>query len=122
MILVAFLRVMPGTTFLSTMTTRGIELFQSLWRSTFHGSSGLALVPVRLRSAFLGFVAGILRTLWHSLEKSASPWKASFHSTPRTKPDERLGFYPSTSMCILERIHNEPFHDPLYCPHTANAF
>src|SRR5215207_7813384 len=87
MILVAFLRVMPGTTFLSTMTTRGIELFQSLWRSTFHGSSGLALFFVRLRSALLGFVAGILSPLWHSAETDASSKKTSLLLTPRTKPD-----------------------------------
>ena len=66
------LMVMLGTTLLSTMTTRGIEFSQSLWRSTFHGSSGLALRFVRLRSALLGFVAGIPRALWHSPETGAS--------------------------------------------------
>jgi hypothetical protein len=25
-------------------------------------------------------------------------------------------------MCIVERIHNEPLCDPLYCPGAANAF
>jgi transposase len=30
--------------------------------------------------------------------------------------------YLYTSMCIVERIHNEPLCDPLYCPCAANAF
>src|SRR5215217_9666414 len=46
MILVAFFRVMPGTTFLRITTTRGMEFSQSLCKMTFQGRSGLLLLAV----------------------------------------------------------------------------
>src|SRR5215218_9057676 len=57
MILVAFLRVMPGMTFLRITTTSGIEFSQSLYKMTFQGRSGLALLPVWVPSALLICVA-----------------------------------------------------------------
>lgn len=57
MILVAFLRVMPGMTLLRIITTRGIEFNQSLCKMTFQGKSGLILTAVRVPSVLLTFVA-----------------------------------------------------------------
>ena len=54
---VAFLSVMPGMTFFSTITTRGIEFAQSLCRITFQGSSGFGLLLVRVRLSFSIFAA-----------------------------------------------------------------
>src|SRR5215210_332102 len=59
MILVAFLRVMPGMTFLRITTTCGIEFSQSLYKMTFQGRSGLTLLPVWVPSALLISVAVI---------------------------------------------------------------
>src|SRR5215203_5812403 len=59
MILVAFLRVMPGMTFLRITTTRGIEFSQSLCKMTFQGRSDLALLAVRVACALLMCVAVI---------------------------------------------------------------
>src|SRR5215211_4255620 len=59
MILVAFLRVMPGMTFLRITTTSGIECSQSLCKMTFQGRSGLALLLVLVPSALLICVAVI---------------------------------------------------------------
>src|SRR5215208_3943089 len=59
MILVAFLRLMPGMTFLRITTTRGIEFSQSLCKMTLQGRSGLALLPVRVPAALLICVAVI---------------------------------------------------------------
>jgi hypothetical protein len=56
-ILVAFLRVMPGMIFLRMITTRVIEFSQSLYKMMLQGRSGLALTAVRLLSALLTFVA-----------------------------------------------------------------
>src|SRR4028118_125016 len=66
MILVAFLRVIPGTTLLRTSTTRGIELFQSLWKITFHGGSGSGSRLVGARFSLLCFVADMWRAFCHS--------------------------------------------------------
>src|SRR5215212_11184238 len=57
MILVAFLRVMPGMTFLRITTTCGIECSQSLYKMTFQGRSGLAFLRVWVPSALLICVA-----------------------------------------------------------------
>src|SRR5919199_938041 len=97
MILVAFLRVMPGITFLRTTTTLGIVFSQSLCKITFQGRSGLASLPVRVLSALLIFVALILGTILppsttlrhgsHSQKWVEDP------AAPVAPPDKRRGGY-----------------------------
>src|SRR3712207_6321654 len=83
MILVAFLRVIPGMTFWRIITTRGMEFSQSLCRMTFHGRSGLTLNRVWVPSALLIIVEAIQEALCHHLVPRASePVRSVVTPTP----------------------------------------
>src|ERR671917_1479405 len=90
MIAVAFASVMPGITFLSEITTRGMELSQSLCRMTFHGNSRLVLFPVRVRSSFLIFVAVMMCLIVASPLTDNILLKDYFCVDLRTKPEVKF--------------------------------
>jgi hypothetical protein len=66
-------------TFLSTMTTFGIELFQSLWSTTFHGGSVFPLLDVLVRSPCLIFVAGMVPLFATALPEGILPASPERH-------------------------------------------
>jgi hypothetical protein len=55
-IAVAFLKPMLGMAFLRSQTTLGIEFFQSLCKTTFHGSSVRAFLSGRVPRFLSDFV------------------------------------------------------------------
>src|SRR5215210_5332467 len=89
MILVAFLRVIPGMTFLRITTTSGIECSQSLYKMTFQGRSGLALPPVWVPSALLICVAVISwEPFCHRLAYLVHPHSAYYFQLTRKLTSE----------------------------------
>src|SRR5215203_1137296 len=107
MILVAFLTVMPGMTFLRITTTCGIEFSESLCKMTFQGRSGLALLPVRAPCALLICVAVICgEPFCHCLLSCASSYRL-FVQQPRKLTS------PNTNKAkFAEHRYREVQHSP----------
>src|SRR5215208_3018970 len=103
MILVAFLRVMPGMTFLRITTTRGIEFSQSLCKMTFQGRSGLALLRVRVTSALLIRVVLTVVNLSVTTLSLALPRTIDLFPLARKLTSEN-----ANEADVTERIHPDP--------------
>src|SRR5215208_2968809 len=129
MILVAFLRVMPGMTFLRITTTSGIECSQSLCKMTFQGRSGLALLPVWVPSALLICVAviswepfchrlaylaylvhPILISLIFSSQHESRPPRTLTRRTSQNTPSTHLGEWRVTDRRRSSPIHRRVVH------------